>query len=85
MTVQEGDQAEFVCEVSKEDATVKWFLDGQEILPDDRYHILSDGRTHRLIIDDALLPDAGEITARVEDEQTTATLTVEGKVVFMVL
>ena len=78
-TVKELGTAEFSCELNKEGATVKWFLDGREIYEDKRYQIMSDGRTHRLIIKDAILPDGGEITARVEDKKTSAVLTVEGR------
>lgn len=79
ITLKEGETAEFVCEVSKEGATVKWFLDGKEINEDERYLIIPEGRITKLVIKDAILPDSGVITAKVEDETLTAQFTVEGK------
>ncbi|XP_046554801.1 titin-like [Haliotis rubra] len=77
LTIDELQTAEFMCEVNKDGATPKWFLDGQEINEDKRYQIISDGRTHKLIIKEATLPDSGEITAKVEDKKTSANLTVK--------
>ena len=77
--VKERDTAEFTAEVNKDGATVKWFIDNKEIEESEKYEILSDGRSHKLIIKDAVLPDTGEVMARVEGKTQKATLTVEGK------
>lgn len=82
-TIMEGDVVEFTCEVSEEGATVKWFLDGKEINEDERYEILSDHNIRKLKIKDAILPDAGEIMARLEDKTTKAKLTIEGTVTYI--
>lgn len=62
-----------------DNTTAKWFHDGHEISDDRHYKIVREGRVHRLIIADAILPDAGDITAKVEDKSTTSTLTVHGE------
>ncbi len=78
--VDEFQTAEFMCEVNKDGATPKWSLDGLEINEDERYLLISEGRTHKLVIKEAILPDSGEITAKVEDKKTSANLTVKGRV-----
>ena len=77
-TIKEGETVEFMCEVNKEGATVKWFLDNKEINEDDRYEIIDDKKVHRLRIKDAIIPDGGKITAKVEDKVSIANLQVEG-------
>ncbi|KAK3082923.1 hypothetical protein FSP39_009100 [Pinctada imbricata] len=77
VTIPEGEVAEFITEVNKEGATVKWFVDEKEINEDKRYEIITDRTVHKLRIKDAVLPDAGKITARVEDQTSSAQLQVE--------
>ncbi|KAH3792560.1 hypothetical protein DPMN_146056 [Dreissena polymorpha] len=79
VTVKERGVAEFISEVNKEAITVKWFVQNKEIEEDEKYEIYAEGRTHRLVVKDAVLPDAGEIMARVEGKTLKANLTVEGK------
>ena len=79
-TILEGDTAELTCEVNKEGATVKWFADAKEITDDDKFEIIAEATVHTLRVKDAALSDAGEITAKVEDEQTSAKLSIEGRV-----
>ena len=79
MTVKERETAEFTAEVNKDGATVKWFIDNKEIEESEKYEILSDGRSQKLIIKDAVLPDTGEVMARVEGKTQKATLKVEGR------
>lgn len=78
-TIMEGEEIEFTCTVSKEGATVKWFIDNKELVEDERYIIDEDKGTHTLTIKDAILPDSGDVKAKVEDNTTNATLTVKGK------
>lgn len=85
VTVKEHENVEFITEVNKEGVTVKWFVDNKEIEEDERFEIYSEGRTHRLRIKDAVLPDSGEIMARVEGKTQKATLSVEGKYVILKL
>lgn len=79
VTIKERETAEFATEVNKEGVTVKWFVDNKEIEEDERFEIYTEGRQHRLIIKDAVLPDSGEVVARVEGKVQKATLKVEGK------
>ena len=79
IVIKERETAEFVTEVNKDGATVKWFIDNKEIEESEKFEILSDGRTHKLVIKDAVLPDTGEVMARVEGKTQKATLTVEGE------
>lgn len=75
----EGDTAELTCEVNKEGATVKWFADAKEITDDHKYEIITDATVHKLRVKDAVLSDAVEITAKVEDQKTTAKLSIDGE------
>ena len=61
---------------------MKWFHEGQEVgeKPDSRYQVLTEGRVHKLVVKDAIMPDAGEVMAKVEDKSTHAELTVEGTI-----
>lgn len=77
--IDEGETATFECELNIDNTTAKWFHEGREISDNRRYNIVREGTVHRLIITDAILPDAGDITAKVEDKSTTATLTVHGE------
>ena len=77
--VDEGEAAIFECELNIDNTTAKWFHEGREISDNRRYNIVREGTVHRLIITDTILPDAGDITAKVEDKSTTATLTVHGE------
>ena len=81
MSINEGETATFECELNLEGRTVKWFHEGQEVgeKPDKRYQVLTEGTVHRLVVKDAIMPDAGEVMAKVEDKSTHAELTVEGK------
>lgn len=77
-TILEGDTVELTCEVNKEGATVKWFADAKEITDDDKFEIITEATVHKLRLKDASLSDAAEITAKVEDQKTTAKLSIEG-------
>jgi obscurin-RhoGEF protein len=76
--INEGEVAVFECELNIDNTTAKWYHDGREITDNRRYNPVREGKVHRLIITDAILPDAGDITAKVEDKSTTAHLTVHG-------
>lgn len=77
--VKEGETVIFTCELNIDNTTSKWFHEGREISDNKRYSIVSEGTIHRLIITDAILPDAGDITVKVEDKSSTAVLTVHGE------
>ncbi|XP_070570382.1 muscle M-line assembly protein unc-89-like [Ptychodera flava] len=64
----------FECEVSDETAEAKWFKDGVEIKPSDKYEIKVDGRRRSLTIRDIQPDDEADYTCKVEEEKTTAEL-----------
>ncbi|RUS90390.1 hypothetical protein EGW08_001885 [Elysia chlorotica] len=79
VSVTEGETATLECELNLEGRTVKWFHEGREVgeKPDSRYQIFTEGRVHRLVVKDTIVPDAGEVMAKVEDKSTHAELTVQ--------
>ncbi len=78
-TTTEHETATFECEVSKPGKKVKWFRDGKEIKPKDKkYQIIADGCKHTLVVKDCTLDDRVTITARLNGENTSAPLNVEG-------
>ncbi len=66
--------------MSKPDEKVKWLKDGKEVKPDKKRGVEHkvDGRRHSLTIPKPLVEDSGEYLAKCGDEETKATLTVEG-------
>ena len=77
-TCKETQDAIFECEVSKPNKPVTWYCYGKKIKPSDKYEIVVDGTVHRLIVHDAELTDKAKFSAKVEKDETSATLTVDG-------
>ncbi|CBY33821.1 unnamed protein product, partial [Oikopleura dioica] len=70
-SVTEASIVEFEIEINRLNGKVEW-VDGQGavIANEGRFEIVSEGRRRKLIIDNARLSDAGEITVRgVKDEE----------------
>lgn len=80
-TVDESETVQFTCEVNKPDVEVDWLLNKDVLEPSERYDIVHDGVTHTLTIADATPDDTGTYTARVGPNETSAALTVKGKIV----
>ncbi len=57
-TVEEEATATLECEVSRENAEVQWFRDGQEIRKTKKYEMIIDGRKRALIISNCTLDDS---------------------------
>lgn len=74
----EKDEIILKCEVSK-DVPVKWFKDGEEIVPSAKYSIKTDGLRRILKIKKAELKDKGEYMCDCGTDQTKANVTVEGE------
>ena len=73
----EGDKCEFKINVEEDDAEVKWYKDGVEIIPDGkRIKIVKEGKKRKLVIDGCKLEDAGNITAKTNADESTAPLNV---------
>jgi hypothetical protein len=77
ITISQGEKAIFEVELTKGDALVKWFKNGEEIQFSDHVQLRIDGKKQKLKIYDALLEDAGEFSCMVGEQISTATLTVE--------
>ena len=78
--VMEGEDATFVCELSKPDQPVTWTVAGKKIKPSSKYVIESDGCTHKLTIKSCQLADKAEVTIAGPDCKSGAPLTVKGKI-----
>lgn len=78
-TVEEEATAVLECELSKENAEVKWFRNGQEIHKTKKYDIIADGRVRKLIIHGCTLDDARTYTCATKDFKTSCFLNVERK------
>ena len=59
---------------------VHWFIDGKEVDTSDqsRFEAVADNDKLRLVIHTVTMEDAGEVTVKVGDKDSTAKLTVEG-------
>ena len=76
--VMEKEDATFVCELSKPDLDVIWMVNGKKIKPSDKYEMITEGTTYKLIIKDCQLSDAAEISIIAKDCKSTAQLIVKG-------
>lgn len=84
-TAVEKDEVVLQCEISKADAPVKWFKDGQEIKPSKNAIIKADGKKRILILKKALKPDIGQYTCDCGTDKTSGKLNIEGKEIAMSL
>ncbi|XP_010183252.1 PREDICTED: myosin-binding protein C, slow-type [Mesitornis unicolor] len=74
-----GERVELSCEVSEDDANVKWFKNGVE-LPNDpksRYRIKVEGKKHTLIIEEAAKNDNATYSVMTTGGQSEAKLSVD--------
>lgn len=78
-TVEEEATAELECEVSRENAEVTWYRDGQEIRKTKKYDMVVDGRKRKLVIYDCALDDSRTYTCDAKHFKTSAFLSVERK------
>ena len=79
-TCSEGEIVTFICDVSRDNQIARWFRDGKEVVPSDKYETTVDGKTHTLTINDATLDDRAEYTVKVGDLESTGPLFVDGKI-----
>lgn len=80
LTVHEGDDATFQCEVSPPDAEVTWLRNGAVITAGPQLEMVQNGSSRTLIIRGCQLKDAGTVTARAGAADTSARLHVRGSV-----
>ncbi|XP_053326871.1 obscurin-like protein 1 [Spea bombifrons] len=71
-----GERVVLTCEVSKEDAQVRWYKDGVEVEESEDLILESDGRFHRLIITSAQVQDSGEFVCDAGSDSLFYSVTV---------
>ncbi|XP_033619877.1 obscurin-like protein 1, partial [Fukomys damarensis] len=76
ITVHEGDDATFRCEVSPPDADVTWLRNGAVITPGPRLEMAQNGSSRTLTMRHCQLEDAGTVTAHAGSAATSARLHV---------
>lgn len=76
-TVEEEATATLECEVSRENAEVQWFRDGQDIRKSKKYEIIVDGHKRTLLIHNCTLDDSRTYTCAAKDFKTSCFLNVE--------
>ncbi|XP_032921119.1 obscurin-like protein 1 [Catharus ustulatus] len=82
--VPETGVASFECELSRPNAEVKWFKDGQELRPGPNCRIYSAGRRRILQLSRCELTDSGSYTCDAGDCQASAMLHVQERQVHIV-
>ncbi|KAJ7405278.1 hypothetical protein WISP_141124 [Willisornis vidua] len=82
--VPETGVASFECELSRPNAEVKWFKDGQELRPGPNCRIYSAGRRRILQLSRCELADAGSYTCDAGDCQASAMLHVQERQIHIV-
>uniref|UniRef100_A0A673T3E6 Obscurin-like protein 1 n=1 Tax=Suricata suricatta TaxID=37032 RepID=A0A673T3E6_SURSU len=76
LTVHEGDDATFRCEVSPPDADVTWLRNGAVVTPGPQLEMAQNGSSRTLTVRCCQLDDAGTVTARAGGTATSARLHV---------
>ena len=76
--VLESKSITLECEVSKPDRPAKWLKDGQPLDPT-HFDVRVEGTKHFIVIPSASLDDGGKFTIKVENAESTGTITVKGK------
>ncbi|XP_072474002.1 obscurin-like protein 1 isoform X2 [Notamacropus eugenii] len=84
LTIQEGDDATFRCEISPPDAELSWLLNGTPVTPSSRVEISQNGPNHILTFQNCRMSDSGMVTAQTKGAETTARLHVrEAELLFL--
>ncbi|XP_041117501.1 obscurin-like protein 1 isoform X2 [Polyodon spathula] len=83
ITVLEGEDATLKCVISPEDAELVWRMNGNVVVPDDKFVVSRKGLCHTLTIRDCQLTDSSKVTAEAEGVVSKANLQVqEAQVLF---
>lgn len=77
VTIARGERATFEIELTKGDALVRWFKDGQELQFSEHVQLSIDGKRQRLKIYDTEPEDAGVYSCEVGQQKSSAKLIVE--------
>lgn len=67
-----------MCELSREDALVRWYKDGLEVEESEALVLESDGPRRRLVLPAAQPQDGGEFVCDAGDDSAFFTVTVTG-------
>lgn len=67
------------CELDDAAGEVKWFKNGEEIVPDKRVQVVKDGRKRKLVVKDAKVTDAGEYSCVSNADKTQAEIVINCK------
>lgn len=78
-TVEEESTATLECEISRDNAEVQWFRDGQDIRKTKKYEVVADGRKRILLIHECTTDDSRTYTCDAKDFKTSCFLNVERK------
>ncbi|XP_027876360.1 obscurin isoform X17 [Xiphophorus couchianus] len=79
INVSEKEKATFECEVSRNNAEVKWFKDDVELKSTKNIAIHSLGRKRTLVINKCTPEDGGTYICHTADDNTSAKLTVQAR------
>lgn len=74
-----SERLELSCEISKEEAPIRWFRDGLEVKEGPNLKLEVDGEWRRLIIPITTVDDTGEYVCDTEDDSVAFLVTVTGK------
>lgn len=74
-----GATAVFEVGISEDDIPVKWMFNNAELRPNEHYRMLSEKKTHKLIVQDVDDSKQGEYTAVLGHLHCSARLNVECK------
>lgn len=74
-----GATAVFELGISEDNVPVKWMFNNVELRPSEHYGMLSEKKTHKLIVQDVTNSKEGQYTAVVGHLQCSARLMVECK------
>lgn len=77
--VAEKQTATFVCALSKPRMKVVWYKDDQKIKENDRVQFAQEGKIYKLIINNAQIEDRGTYKIKFEEAESSAQLSVKGK------
>lgn len=79
VTVKEGNTAEFECTLTLpvDKSKVHWFLNNKELEEDEKFQFIVDGTIQKLVVKDSAPVDAGTVTIKIGDKDSTAKFAVE--------
>lgn len=77
--VYEKDEARFELEISREPKNFRWLKGPQELVNDDKFELLVEGKKHILLIKSAKYEDEAKYTFEAEDKRTSGKLFIQGK------